>query len=118
MGANDIRMGIMAYDEYEDESGIDHKGACYKHCGSTRLEGDGKGSSTAVNVKVIRLSEVYLMAAECALKTNDKTAAKDYLNAISKRDLTMRQQLQRMPSSLREEKSSLQRVHSSLNSAV
>ena len=26
------------------------------------------------------------MAAECALKTNDKTAAKDYLNAISKRD--------------------------------
>lgn len=86
MGANDIRMGIMAYDEYEDESGIDHKGACYKHCGSTRLEGDGKGNSTAVNVKVIRLSEVYLMAAECALKTNDKTAAKDYLNAISKRD--------------------------------
>lgn len=86
MGANDIRMGIMAYDEHEDESGVDHKGACYKHCGSTRLEGDGKGNSTAVNVKVIRLSEVYLMAAECALKTNDKTAAASYLNEISKRD--------------------------------
>lgn len=86
MGANDIRMGIMAYDEQEEEAGVDHKGACYKHCGSTSLEGDGKGNSTAVNVKVIRLSEVYLMAAECALKTNDKTAAKDYLNAISKRD--------------------------------
>lgn len=76
----DVRWGIMSY----DESSNSRLGASYKYSGSTALEGDGKGNSTAVNIKVIRLSDVYLMAAEAALPT-DKELAATYLNAIRKR---------------------------------
>lgn len=76
----DVRWGVMSY----DESGPTHLGACYKYSGSVNLEGDGKGNSSAVNIKVIRLSEIYLIAAEAALPT-DKDAAADYLNEIRKR---------------------------------
>ncbi len=77
---NDVRWGVMSY----DESGADHLGASYKYSGSVDLEGDGKGTSSAVNIKVIRLSEVYLIAAEAAFHS-DKDKAADYLNAIRKR---------------------------------
>lgn len=77
---NDVRWGVMSY----DESSNTRMGASYKYSGSTTLEGDGKGNSTAVNIKVIRLSDVYLMAAEAALPT-DKALAATYLNAIRKR---------------------------------
>lgn len=76
----DIRWGIMS----NDESSTTRLGASYKYSGSTTLEGDGKGSSTAVNIKVIRLSEIYLIAAEAAFYT-DKTLAANYLNQIRKR---------------------------------
>jgi len=77
---NDVRWGVMSY----DEAGPTHMGASYKYSGSVDLDGDGKGTSTPVNVKVIRLSEVYLIAAEAAFYS-DKDAAADYLNAIRKR---------------------------------
>lgn len=77
---SDVRWGIMSF----DESSNSHLGASYKYSGSVTLEGDGKNSSTAVNIKVIRLSEVYLIAAEAALST-DKALAATYLNAIRKR---------------------------------
>lgn len=87
MGDNDVRWGVMDWDQsVDDEGNYNHKGACYKYSGSVDLDGDGKGSSTAINIKVIRLSEIYLYAAEAALKTNDAGAAAGYLNAISKRD--------------------------------
>ena len=52
----------------------------------TTLQGD-KARRSAVNVKVIRLSEIYLIAAEAALSqpTPDKAKAATYLNAIRKR---------------------------------
>jgi len=78
--ANDVRWGVMSY----DESGPDHLGASYKYSGSVSLDGDGKGTSSAVNIKVIRLSEVYLIAAEAAFHS-DKDKAADYLNKIRKR---------------------------------
>jgi len=78
--ANDVRWGVMSY----DESGPDHLGASYKYSGSVSLDGDGKGTSSAVNIKVIRLSEVYLIAAEAAFHS-DKDKAADYLNEIRKR---------------------------------
>ena len=53
--------------------------------GSVNLQGDGKETATAVNIKLIRLSEIYLIAAEAALQSGDKEAAADYLNAIRKR---------------------------------
>lgn len=77
----DVRWGIMA----RDESSASRMGALYKYSGSTTLAGDGKGTGgTAVNIKVIRLSEIYLIAAEAAFPT-DKLKAATYLNAIRKR---------------------------------
>lgn len=57
-----------------------------KYVGGSAMQGD-KGSISAVNVKVIRLSEMYLLAAEAALSlpTPDKVKAADYLNQVRKR---------------------------------
>lgn len=77
---NDVRWGVMAYDEISTS----HLGASYKYSGNVALEGDGKATVTAVNIKVIRLSEMYLIAAEAALPT-DKELAATYLNKIRQR---------------------------------
>lgn len=77
---SDVRWGVMSY----DESSTTRLGASYKYSGSVALEGDGKSTATAVNIKVIRLSEIYLIAAEAAFHS-DKTLAATYLNAIRKR---------------------------------
>ncbi|KGE13087.1 RagB/SusD family nutrient uptake outer membrane protein [Sphingobacterium deserti] len=80
----DVRWGVMA----RDESSASRLGSCYKYLGSTTFSGD-KGSSnyTAVNIKVIRLSEVYLIAAEAALKlpTPDRVKAANYAQQIHRR---------------------------------
>jgi hypothetical protein len=78
--ANDVRWGVMS----NDEISTSHKGASYKYSGSVAIEGDGKATVTAVNIKVIRLSEIYLIAAEAALPAN-KTLAVGYLNKIRSR---------------------------------
>ncbi len=79
---NDVRWGVMS----NDESSTTRLGSSYKYSGSTTLEGDdkSKNSSSAVNIKVIRLSEIYLIAAEAAFPTNKDLAA-TYLNEIRKR---------------------------------
>jgi hypothetical protein len=81
--AADVRWGVMNDDEISTTS-VPRKGALYKYSGSTALAGDGKATNTAVNIKVIRLSEIYLIAAEAALST-DAAKAATYLNAIRKR---------------------------------
>lgn len=114
MGKNDVRWGIMGEDQAsedareqkadaEDEGEevdaevlalIGRRGANYKYSGDTGENdpfgnpgGDkGNGNSTSVNVKVIRLSEIYLNAAECAVRTGDNAKATDYLSAIAERD--------------------------------
>ena len=82
---DDVRWGVMDVDEEDYDNDTGRKGACYKYMGSVDLEGDGKETPSAVNIKVIRLSEIYLIAAEAALKSGDKGAAADYLNEIRKR---------------------------------
>lgn len=77
---DDVRWGVMD----ADESSASRLGSIYKYSGSVNLTGDGKGTVTAVNIKVIRLSEAYLIAAEAALPT-DKDVAAGYLNEIRKR---------------------------------
>jgi hypothetical protein len=79
--ATDVRWGIMAY----DETSATRFGSCLKYAG-VDLKGD-KGTASATNVKVIRLSEVHLIAAEAALNlaTPDKVKAAAYLNNIRKR---------------------------------
>lgn len=81
--AADVRWGVMNDDELSTTA-VPRKGAVYKYSGSTALAGDGKATSTAVNIKVIRLSEIYLIAAEASLPT-DAARAAAYLNAIRKR---------------------------------
>lgn len=82
--AADVRWGVMSYDEALTVPANNRFGALYKYSGNTTLLGDGKATSTAVNIKVIRLSELYLIAAEAALLTDPGKAA-GYLNAIRKR---------------------------------
>jgi starch-binding outer membrane protein, SusD/RagB family len=87
----DIRHSVMSYDEksksFDKSYATDREGACYKYLGGLSKPGDGKTASSAVNVKIIRLSEIYLIAAEAALRqaTPDKTKAAEYLQAIRKR---------------------------------
>lgn len=81
--AADVRWGVMNDDEISTGANP-RKGALYKYSGSISLAGDGKATATAVNLKLIRLSEIYLIAAEAALPT-DALKAATYLNAIRKR---------------------------------
>ncbi len=78
----DIRWGVMDY----DESSNTRFGSCLKYVGGSAMNGD-KASRSAVNIKLIRLSEMYLIAAEAALRlpTPDKVKAAGYLNQIRKR---------------------------------
>lgn len=96
MGENDVRWGIMDWDHYYDDPSADARSAarsalgkdcCYKYAGSIDLAGD-KGSSnyTAVNIKLFRLSEAYLLAAEAALAGGNAAKAAEYLNAIAQRN--------------------------------
>ncbi|GAB1463968.1 RagB/SusD family nutrient uptake outer membrane protein [Pedobacter sp.] len=89
-GNTDIRRGIMA----RDETSASRLGSCYKYSGgipdgnssTSKMPGDkSTNNNTAVNIKVIRLSEMYLIAAEAALPT-DALAAVGYLNAIRGRN--------------------------------
>lgn len=82
---DDVRWGVMDVDEEDYDYGTGRRGACYKYVGSTNLDGDGKETPSAVNIKVIRLSEIYLIAAEAALGKGNKADAATYLNAIRER---------------------------------
>lgn len=86
MDKDDVRWGIMDSDQSDEDDATGRKGACYKYSGSIKLGGDGKENSTAVNIKVIRLSEVLLNAAEAAVRTNNQAKAKEYLSVVAKRN--------------------------------
>ena len=86
---DDVRWGVMAYDEnsksYDDEYTEDRLGCSYKYFGGVDMPGDGKDDCAACNVKIVRLSEMYLIAAESALAMGNAEKAAEYLNAIRKR---------------------------------
>jgi hypothetical protein len=88
----DIRWGVMAYDEnsesYDSKEFAgkgDRLGCSYKYFGGVDMPGDGKDDCAACNVKVVRLSEMYLIAAEASLALGKADDAAEYLNAIRKR---------------------------------
>lgn len=53
-----------------------------------KLRGQGGNLRNVTIVPIIRLSEVYLIAAECAFRNNDKTKAVEYLNDLVKNRTT------------------------------
>lgn len=80
----DVRWEVMADDE-KSIVGARRLGSCLKYIGGPDMHGDGKPSIYATNIKIIRLSEIYLIAAEAALQNGDPGKAADYLNLIRKR---------------------------------
>ena len=84
---DDVRWGVMDIDESKEVNNIDRKGACYKYVGGVTAPGDGKESFTAVNIKLIRLSEMYLISAEAALHSTkpDKELAASRLMGVRAR---------------------------------
>ena len=53
-----------------------------------KLRGQGGNLRNVTIIPIIRLSEVYLTAAECAFRKNDKTKAVEYLNDLVKNRTT------------------------------
>lgn len=94
---SDVRWGVMYLDEYGDNYEFNQKpanvskqkpNAVQNRKGWIRkYDGDGKSTANATNIKVIRLSEVYLIGAEAALKKSpqDKAQAAKWLQDIRKR---------------------------------
>ncbi|MDR1746962.1 MAG: RagB/SusD family nutrient uptake outer membrane protein [Tannerella sp.] len=83
----DVRWGVFGPDEFANGLSAAHtipdrKGWMMKY------EDDGKSNPSAVNIKVIRLSEVLLIAAEAALKKSspDKANAVNWINTVRKRN--------------------------------
>lgn len=58
-----------------------------------KLRGQGGDLRNVTIVPIIRLSEVYLTAAECAFRNNDKTKAVEYLNDLVKNRTTTKASL-------------------------
>jgi len=73
----DIRSQLLAKDELSTKT-EDRMGRVMKY------PGNGSSPASTSNVRIIRLSEIYLIAAEAALGTN-KAKAKDYLNKVISR---------------------------------
>lgn len=76
---NDIRSKMVAFRETENGKGVN---------GYYPMKYVGKAGSSvplyANNIKVCRLSEMYLIAAEAAFKTSGATAAVGFLNTLRK----------------------------------
>ena len=81
----DVRWGVMGLDQVGEHDGVNRMGSCYKYYGGLSMKGDGKASSSAVNIKLIRLSEIYLIAAEAAARTSKSAKAATYYNELRSR---------------------------------
>ncbi len=79
---DDVRWTVMGEDEYAIKNTIPgRRGRVLKY------EGDGKSLTTATNIKLIRISEIYLIGAEAALKKEEQDLEKvtEWLNVIKRR---------------------------------
>lgn len=76
--ANDIRNDIFEATNKEKEKTVYGTNKVYLN----KLRGLNGNNRIVPVVPIIRLSEVYLTAAECAFRTNDKVKAAKYLNDL------------------------------------
>jgi tetratricopeptide (TPR) repeat protein len=75
---NDVRNNIFEVSNKEEEAKTYGTNRVYLN----KLRGLGGNSRVVPVIPIIRLSEVYLTAAECAFRTNDKAKAAKYLNSL------------------------------------
>lgn len=80
---SDIRQSIFVKAEGEDQAAIYGSYPVYLNKFNA-----GNGDVRYANIPMLRLSEVYLSAAEAAFKDNDKVKAADYLNDIIEKRTT------------------------------
>lgn len=81
---NDVRNNIFEVSNKEKEAKTYGTNRVYLN----KLRGLGGNNRIVPVIPIIRLSEVYLTAAECAFRTNDKAKAAQYLNALVKNRTT------------------------------
>lgn len=81
---NDIRNDIFEATTVEKEKSTYGTNKVYLN----KLRGLNGNTRIVPIVPIIRLSEVYLTAAECAFRTNDKAKAAEYLNDLVKNRTT------------------------------
>ena len=81
---NDIRNDIFEPTSIDEEKSTYGTSRVYLN----KLRGLNGNTRIVPIVPIIRLSEVYLTAAECAFRTNDKTKAAEYLNDLVKNRTT------------------------------
>ena len=94
--ANDVRWGVYGLDEFSNGETKDTNGNPLiiipgRLGWLKKYESDGKSPAMSVNVKLIRLTEVMLIAAEAAIKksSQDKTNAVVWINKIRERNPDM-----------------------------
>ena len=81
---NDVRNDIFEPTSIDEEKSTYGTNRVYLN----KLRGLNGNTRIVPIVPIIRLSEVYLTAAECAFRTNDKTKAAEYLNDLVKNRTT------------------------------
>ena len=84
----DARMAIFGLDEFGNGKNSASASIPGRKGWMMKYEGDGKNPASAVNVKVIRLTEVLMIAAEAALKkqTKDIDNAVIWINKVRSRN--------------------------------
>jgi hypothetical protein len=85
--STDVRWGVFGLDEFGN--GLTISGQIPGRKGwLMKYETDGKSNPSAVNIKLIRLTEVLLIGAEAALRkaTPDKTNAATWINTVRQRN--------------------------------
>lgn len=80
----DVRNGMFLPAKAEKEVAVYGTNKVFLN----KLRGQGGNLRNVTIVPIIRLSEVYLTAAECAFRNNDKTKAVEYLNVLVKNRTT------------------------------
>lgn len=81
---NDVRNELFLPAKAEKEVAVYGTNKVYLN----KLRGQGGNLRNVTIIPIIRLSEVYLTAAECAFRTNDKAKAVEYLNDLVKNRTT------------------------------
>ena len=82
--ANDVRNDMFLPATADKEVAVFGTNKVYLN----KLRGQGGNLRNVTIIPIIRLSEVYLTAAECAFRTNDKAKAVEYLNDLVKNRTT------------------------------